>query len=322
MDPSWAHVRQTRLVNLRNFQLFLYFFCFTGCPPRVPASADILFSAKIIEIEDPNGGTENVEDEENRINKSFKNLWKEAAKSHKNASDHFQLGNYSRAIDIYRKWIKKLENAGMKSDEEEEKQKQMLIKMYQNVCVCYNKIEKPEKTCVMMRELEKLTPIGDNPKALYAKAKANMLLNNFKEARRYFMIADRLTPTDTSISKALHELNRRETKKAQYEKETEELARKFHEEALEMKEENRKKEEERRKEKEELNQHLEKFKEKLEGKIVNLKNDDEIDNLCISTDNFTHYHIELAEEICQQHQVQLKGTEFINGNEKIYYLSK
>lgn len=279
----------------------------------------MIFRAKIIGSEVPEGYGEEIESKTSVI---LTKLLKEAAKSLKLASEEFKLYNFSKAIDIYRKWIEKLENARLNNDEEENKQKQMLIKMYQNVCVCYNKINKPEKSCVMMRELEKLTPISENPKALYAKAKANMLLNNFNEARRYFMIVNRLTPNDAAVSEALKELNRRENAKIRHEKEEEELARKFQSEAVEMAKERKERAEERRREQDNWNHHLDEFKNTLKKTIEDFKENDTKRIGLATTEDFTHHHIEIAEEMCQQNGIELKGVELLSGGEKIYYLCK
>jgi FK506-binding protein 6 len=201
----------------------------SGCPPRIPQAADILLNAK---VKNSNEEEDKDEDEQDDISKSFEKLWKEAAKNFKLASEQFKMCNFSKAISIYRKWIEKLENVHLKNDEEENKQKKLLIRMYQNICVCYNKLGKPEKTCVMIRQMEKLTSIGDKPKALYAKGKANMMLNNFKEARKYFMMAKRLMPTDEGITKALCALKIREKETRDAEVEEENLMRKFQSEAF------------------------------------------------------------------------------------------
>jgi FK506-binding protein 6 len=289
----------------------------TGCPPRVPPAADILFSAKILENE-----SEAVGDEENEIDKSFGKVLKEAAKNNNLAIKQFKLCNFSKAISIYRKWIEKLETLRMKTDEEEGKQKQLLIKMYQNICVCYNKIEKPEKTCVMIRELEKLTPIGDNPKALYAKGKAHMMLNNFQKARRYFMIAKRLSPSYVGISNIFLELSRRERATLQYETEQEALANKFQSEALQIAEEIQIEDEEKRKTQKETLRHLDNFKGKFERKIEIFKNDEAVERLSVSTDISTDHHFKLADEMCQKHEIQLKGTQMTTGGKTFYYLKK
>jgi tetratricopeptide (TPR) repeat protein len=277
-----------------------------------------LFSAKILGL-----NTESDEHEQEEIDKPFEKLFKGAAKNHNLAIEQFKMYNFSKAIDIYRTWIEKLESVRMKTDEEEGKQKRLLIKMYQNICVCYNKIEKPEKTCIMMRELEKLIPIGNNPKALYAKAKANMMLNNFREARRYFMVAERLAPNDTSVSNALLELNRREEAKLKFETEQEDLVRKFQSEALQIADENQKKAKKQLQIQKELNWGLEKFKVKMEEKIAALRSDDAIESLNVTTDfAITHHHIEAADEMCQQQQIQLKGTQMMTGDKTLYYLKK
>lgn len=142
-------------------------------------------------------------------------LQKEARKMFKVAENHFSNRNFSEAIDLYCKWISKLERVHLKNSDEDESNKMLLIKMYQNVCVCYNKIAKPEKCCIMMRELERLTSIRHNAKALLAKGIANMMLENFEEARKYFTAAKAILPDSVSIAKAGAELDKRENRRNQ-----------------------------------------------------------------------------------------------------------
>jgi FK506-binding protein 6 len=290
-----------------------------GCPPRVPPAVDILLHAKVNNITEEEDKDEEEQDE---MSKSFEKLWKDAAKSFKLASEQFKTGNFSKAVCIYRKWIEKLENLHLKNDEEESKQKELLTRMYQNICVCYNKLGKPEKTCVMMRQMEKLTPIGDNPKALYAKGKANMLLNNFKDARKYFMMAERLKPTDQGITKALCDLKIREKETTDAEVEEDNLMHKFQSEASKIAKEKQNKAIIVQEAQEKLKENLAEFKSKLAEKIEKLKNNDAIESLNLSTEISSHQHIELAEKMCRQNQIELKGTELISKEETIYYLSK
>lgn len=200
-----------------------------GCPPRVPAQADILFHVKVIKVDDEKGDA--TDDE-----KAFGIKLKEAMKQHGAAREEFQLGNYQKATTIYRKWINIVEEAHLATVEEEEKVKEVLVKMYLNVTICYNKMNKPAKACLMIRQLEKLTSIEQNPKALYAMGKAKLMLNDYKYARKYLQMAHNLVPNDKAIISTLSLLENQEQEQQQHDAETAKLVHKYQSEATAIEE--------------------------------------------------------------------------------------
>lgn len=291
-----------------------------GCPPRVPAAADILFRAKITKVEDAEGCE--IKDD-NDPHPAFRKLFKEATKNHKAAGEHFNQRSYHKAIDIYRKWINKLESTHVPNEELEMKLKELLIKMYQNICICYNNIKKPEKTCVMMRELENLTPIAQNAKALFAKGRANLMLNNYDLARRCLLKAERLSPNSQTVIAALLELDNQERTKIQHDADSEELSKKFEMEAALINAQNHQSAEMQDLQEKALEDDLDEFKGKFEELIEEFKNDDALRRLSLTVlDIHTQRHVQLAEHICRQHSILLKGTQMLHDEKVTYYLSK
>ena len=296
----------------------------TGCPPRVKPNADILVRVKITSVENPDADIKK-DDEMNDVKfekTSFKKLYKEALKNYSSAYASFSHQNYAAAINIYHHWIFKLEKSRLTSDDEEQKQKQLLIKMYQNICICYNKTNKPKKTCLMMRELEKLTSINNNPKALFAKGKANMMLNDFQYARKNFLMAAKLIPNDSGIVAAIEELNEREERQAQYNAESADNIKMFKQEAFEAEERKRIGYELEKQKQEKLEMKLKNFKGMFQDLIQELINDVDIQRLSLNSDYWTHHHLTLAEDICKQHDINLKGFESAKGTFNFYYLCK
>lgn len=172
-----------------------------------------------------------------------------------------------------------------------------------------------------MRELEKLTSIRYNPKALYAKGTANMMLDDFIYARQHFLMAMKVSP-DPQIEAAIEELNQREQAKIIHQERSKRQLQLFKEEASRAAEEARFKAEIRRKEDEALQIRLEKFKGDLQVSIQEFKEDDDIQRLSLRAEDWTHFHIDLAETLCNQNDVILKGAQMINENNFYYYLSK
>ncbi|XP_070495987.1 inactive peptidyl-prolyl cis-trans isomerase shutdown-like [Chironomus tepperi] len=171
-----------------------------GVKPRIPEKADFLARIKIVKLFDSEGNEVKM-----KITK-FEETMQSAAKAYSLAKTHFNKSDYTVAIAIYRKWINILEHTHLASDEQENEVKECLIKMYMNICVCYNKIENPQRTCLAMRELEKLTSIADNVKALYAKGRALMMLHHEPEAQKFFEAALKLEPKNERLLNKLEEL--------------------------------------------------------------------------------------------------------------------
>lgn len=284
--------------------------------PRVRASADILFYAKVKKIALPNKRDDEDEDTE------FAKLFNQALKNVSAARTNFKNRNFFQAIDIYRKWINKLENVRLTSDEEEMKQRKLLRKMYLNVCICYNKIKKPEKTCVMMRELEKLESIKKNPKALFAKGIANMMLNNYEYARKFFIMVKELLPGEESIMSAIEELDHRVQSEILHDAEAAELVQRFKDETFEIKSKEDKRAHEQDKKMEKLKEELKRFEVELKEFIIAFKNDQDIKYLSLTINLSSHHHLKLANETCERLGIQLKGKQSNRNDTVDYFLSK
>lgn len=252
----------------------------------------------------------------------FQQIHKEVYKKYCLAYEKFSNRDYNEAINIYRKWIDKLEKARLSNDDEEMEQKRLLKMMYLNVCICYNKIGKPEKTCVMMREYEKLAPIRDNAKALLAKGKAKMMLKDFEFARKYLSMARNIMPENSQIKAAIQELNRLEETRTKYKADYSERLQLFNEERIAAEERKREETEKKQKELEALQLQLEKLEVDLRNTIGKFKDDDSIKFLSIQTDQWSHQEFNLARNICEQNGVQLKGIESVKSEYIIYYLMK
>lgn len=155
-------------------------------------------------------------------------------KKFKIAGDHFKMRDFQTAITTYRSCIKKLESVQMSNNFDEDKQKTLLAKIYQNLSCAYLHVKKPEKTCIMIKELERLESIQYNPKALMAKAKAKMMLHHFDEARRCAVQMERISspagPVDAQLAIFIAELNLREEVTKQHDATAREKDEKFRKE--------------------------------------------------------------------------------------------
>ncbi|CAO1431105.1 unnamed protein product [Diamesa tonsa] len=188
---------------------YMLLFGELGSPPRIPPKSDILCSIKILNVSliteeeimarnDPSRG------------KSFEKTQDKFSNLNKKAKTEFKNSNYYDAIESYKKAIELLEDSSLKNDEQQQIQQKRLISLRSNLCICYNKISNPQKTCIQMRELERLTSISNNPKMLYAKGRALTLLSDYRSARNYFYKALKMAPHSIEVQEAINILNARE----------------------------------------------------------------------------------------------------------------
>jgi tetratricopeptide (TPR) repeat protein len=273
-----------------------------------------LLQAKVLEVAE-------VKVEEKDRSKVFKKFRKEAHEAMRTAEEYYRSDAPQMSIQIYRKWINKLEDFRMQSDEEEKIQKKMLIKMYQNAAVCYNAIGKPEKTCIMIRQLEKLTSIKGNYKALLEKGRANMMLNDFLFARKHLKAAATIEPGKESIHFALRELDEREMAEINYRKQQEKILLEMEAKVKIHEAEMKKKAEKEYEEQEEFRKKLEEMKVATEAKIEQFKQKG-FDKMVLFKGIDTEEESEMISQLCKEHQVSLKGFSSIDGASTTYFLVK
>lgn len=168
---------------------------------KVRKSSDVLFRCRITGVSDPK--------QINPREYDAKSVMKKARKQMKVAEKNFHKGNFHGCIEIYNEWINKLEKLSVSCDEDDEKRTQYLIKLYQNISLSHNKVNKPKKALLKIRQLERLTDISSNPVMLFAKGKAKMMVGEFDSARKYFRMTSAISPDD-SLYEACNELNRLE----------------------------------------------------------------------------------------------------------------
>ncbi|KAG5680187.1 hypothetical protein PVAND_009712 [Polypedilum vanderplanki] len=200
-----------------------------GILNRIPPKCDIIARFKITKLFDKEGNE--VKFEMSYFEKTMKAVYR----GYSNARRHFNEKSYETAIRIYQKYIEKLENTHLANEKEEREVKDYLIKMYLELALCYNKVNAPKKTCIAIRELEKLQSIGHNVKALFAKGKALMMLKDYETARRIFKSALKLEPRSNKILSTIQEVNKIIAETAKEVKEEKDRQKQYEQELAEMK---------------------------------------------------------------------------------------
>lgn len=134
------------------------------------------------------------------------------------ASDYFSKKKWDQAIKLYQR-VLQIVSLTLTSDQKEETDKNdFLFRINMNLAICFNKKEDWTQTMTHISYLEKISNIEDQPKILFAKGKALMMLGENNKASESLKKALKLRPLDTQISQTLDELKKRITSYEDFQK--------------------------------------------------------------------------------------------------------
>lgn len=178
-----------------------------GCPPRIPPNAELLFEVQLVNFAD-NSAAEALQNLSVDDCKNFDTVLKAAQAEHLAGNQLFKKDEITGAISKYRKAVNILENCHMQDGEDEAKQQHMLLKLYINLAVCYNKQKEPKKACVMCRLALYIQP--RNAKALFNSGRALLMLSEYDQAKLRLVAAQRIEPNNITISSELKKLENKQ----------------------------------------------------------------------------------------------------------------
>lgn len=189
-----------------------------GCPPRVKPKADGLYIIELVDfnaVGDINATDELTEEDRNK----FPAVLAKAKEVHLKGVDFFGQSMYKNACKAFMKAVNALNFCQLKNEEEQEQQTAFLVKLYTNLAVCYNKINQPNKTMLMCRELRRLTNNKLSCKALFQEGRALLMLGEYSRARTVLIKAQHIEPNNADVNKELKTLETRYSKYKNNEKE-------------------------------------------------------------------------------------------------------
>ncbi|XP_066901703.1 inactive peptidyl-prolyl cis-trans isomerase FKBP6 isoform X2 [Halyomorpha halys] len=184
-----------------------YAFGKLGAPPRITPNATILLEIELIKIVDCSGidKSEEISGE----NDSFSEIYSKAEGYQILGNDFFGQGNISAAIDKYKK-AEKVLLTSKPNDAEETQYTELLLKLYINLCVCYNhpKIKAHEKVCHAAKAAfySCTEGAGKSAKLFFNLGKAFIELNEFDKANKNLKKALSLEPQNKNTNDLLARL--------------------------------------------------------------------------------------------------------------------
>ncbi|PRD21191.1 UNVERIFIED_CONTAM: Inactive peptidyl-prolyl cis-trans isomerase FKBP6 [Trichonephila clavipes] len=185
-----------------------YAFGEMGCPPRIPANAEILYEVQIIKFI---AGKDAVEFEEMspeaQKEASFQKIVGVYHCENQLASDLFRRNMYKPAISRYRRLTNLLEDISVANEEEDKQRNEYLLKLYLNLSICYLNVQNPHKALIYADLALKLDP--RNIKGLFRMGKALYLTGSYDRAKHYLHLAKKQQPFDKSISQVIKQLEQK-----------------------------------------------------------------------------------------------------------------
>lgn len=130
------------------------------------------------------------------------------------AKDLYNNKKYKRAINTYQQAITVLSLCNPQTKQEEDEIKEMKIKVYVNLLVCFYKINKPKSIINICKNIDKIIDIETHCKALFYYGKAHEMLNKIDLAMSYYKKALKLEPNNKDLGKVLAELDAKLQKSA------------------------------------------------------------------------------------------------------------
>ena len=185
-----------------------YAYLEMGCPPRVPENATVLFIIEVMKTFEE-GSLAHFEtlSWEEKQNVDFNDLHKLCNDERISANSYFTEGRYQESAKRYRRAIRCLEQLSYKTREDDERAKELLLKMYNNIALTFNKIQRPMGA---MANCKKALEIDPNcVKTLYIYAYAKYINGDYEAGKQLALKAQKLKPHDNSISSLLSKLDKR-----------------------------------------------------------------------------------------------------------------
>lgn len=144
-----------------------------------------------------------------KVSKDFSKVKISAEETRVRASDHFSRKQWDRAVKLYQCILENIEITETKDDKGAAEKKDFIIQINTNLAICYNLKGDWSNAMSHVRYIESLCSIDNQPKILYAKGRALMMLGENPEALAALKKALKLRPLDKQISQAVEELDKR-----------------------------------------------------------------------------------------------------------------
>ncbi|XP_015185328.1 PREDICTED: inactive peptidyl-prolyl cis-trans isomerase FKBP6 [Polistes dominula] len=168
-----------------------------GCPPRILPNTEVMFIVHLVDFLNIGSADTyiNLNVDEKKLLPNIINCVNDLLNS---AKYHFNKMAYKTSIRQYEKAIRLLENAELKDDNEEKEVKMILSRAYNNLAICFNKIDMPRRACMACTKVP--TP---TVKTHFNHGKALIKIGEYTRGLKELEFAYKMEPKDKNIYREL-----------------------------------------------------------------------------------------------------------------------
>lgn len=188
-----------------------------GAPPKIKPKTDCVYYIKLLKsIITPEDGVMDSSQPNmfERVSEEVKKLFKSGVKFYNN-------NNVQGSIQLFNKAISMMHSCRLANEKEQQFQEKILLKLYLNLAICYNQVKKPLKACVACNEINYLSSIWRQPKALLVNAQALRMIGDFSQATKRLKAAMTLDPGNEEIAEEMEITQKAQTAYEKYSKSNE-----------------------------------------------------------------------------------------------------
>ncbi|EEZ99629.2 inactive peptidyl-prolyl cis-trans isomerase shutdown [Tribolium castaneum] len=195
IDPEYAYGRS----------------CLIG---RVPPNATVLFEIELISVVNC-GAAVTYETLPEELQSSFTEIHKYCVALCERGKKSFKDRDYKHAIKNYNTAATKLEKTVLGGKDEIELQRELLLKLYTNLLICYARSGEPRKGCFNAKKVYDLTEDGELMKipikVYFNHAKCLRILSDYDKAKEVLDKAYKAEPKNPEIANEMLNLSRDRT---------------------------------------------------------------------------------------------------------------
>lgn len=174
-----------------------------GCEmASIPQKADGLYIVRLISFEDV-GNTSAIDEEFIDQYATYAKVLERVAEVRKSAQTNFVDGRYEQAVADYEKCIAALKFC---RDADEKDRSAILEKMHVNICVCYNKLDRPKQVLRVYNELTN-NELARSCKGLFQVGRAHFKEGSYDAAVKFLAKAQALEPNNREIAQEMKLVN-------------------------------------------------------------------------------------------------------------------
>lgn len=183
-----------------------------GVPPRIRPSAPVLFVVTLYDVRNLQAAAR-FNDLPKEVQAKFDVAMNAIKDIREEGKSLFQRHKYKRAIKCYEQAISIMRLTEPENELQEHETRDLKVKIFVNLAVCYYKIDKPKHVITMCENIDRYIDINTHCKGLYYYGKAYEMLGKVDDAIKYYKKALKLEPKNKEIGQMLTQLDE-STKKA------------------------------------------------------------------------------------------------------------